>query len=123
VVDSAGTTLVNEPLGYKNSWRVGLGANYKLDERWKLRFGVAYDRTPVPDEASRIVRLPDTNRTWVSVGARWGITSNSSLDVGYAHIFFKEGSINRQTTSTPQFVIGDFKTSADLFSLQYNASF
>ena len=127
VMNSAGTTLSDESLGYKGRWRVGLGTNYKLDERWKLRFGVAYDKTPVPDEAFRVVRLPDTNRTWVSVGARWGITGNSSVDVGYAHIFFKDGSINRQTviggTPTAQFVVGDFKTSADLFALQYNASF
>jgi len=32
---------------------------YKLDDRMKLRAGVAYDQTPVPDDGHRTVRLPD----------------------------------------------------------------
>ncbi len=127
VLNGSGTTLSNEALNYKNAWRVGLGANYKMSDSLKLRFGVAYDKTPIPDDASRVVRLPDSDRTWLSTGAQWKINKSSALDVGYSHIFFKAGSINRPTVisgnATAQSVIGDFDTRADLLSVQYSASF
>ncbi len=127
VKNSAGTTISNEPLNYRDSWRVGLGLNYKVDSQLKLRFGTAYDKTPIPDDASRVVRLPDTHRTWLSAGAQWKLNNTSTLDVGYSHIFFKDGSINRGTTlngaATAQRVIGDFTTKANLLSVQYSSSF
>jgi long-subunit fatty acid transport protein len=48
--------------------------------------------------------------------------------MGYAHIFFKDVSTERQVkntaeTATLQTVRGNFKTSADLFSLQMNYNF
>ena len=43
---------------WKNSWRIGLGGKYHYSDSVKLKFGVAYDNTPIPDER-RAVRLPD----------------------------------------------------------------
>ncbi|MDD2885814.1 MAG: outer membrane protein transport protein [Dechloromonas sp.] len=118
------------PLRYNfhDSWRFGLGAKYQLNDRWNLRAGVAYDQTPVPDDASRTMTVPDSDRTWLAFGARWAMTKNTSLDFGYAHIFFKDSStaravMNTAETATLQTVRGDFTTRADLFSLQVNHNF
>lgn len=118
------------PLRYnfEDTWRFGLGAKYQLNERWNLRAGVAYDETPVPDAASRTMTVPDSDRTWLAFGARWNVTKAASLDFGYAHIFFKDSSTaravkNTSETATLQTVRGDFKTRADLLSVQLNYNF
>lgn len=129
-VSSASGAAVAAPLRYnmKDSYRVGLGAKYQVSEALSLRFGTAYDQSPVPNAESRTMTVPDSDRTWLSVGARWNLSKASSLDVGYAHIFFKDTSTNRAVTNTAetatlQTVRGDFKTSADLLSMQYNMNF
>ncbi len=118
------------PLRYNfdDSWRIGLGAKYQYNDAWNLRFGVAYDQTPVPNAESRTMTVPDSDRTWLSFGARWALSKQSSLDFGYAHIFFKDERTNRAVmntaeTATLQTVRGKFKTSADLLSIQYNHAF
>lgn len=116
-----------EALGFKDTWRVGLGANYQLNDAWKLRFGVAHDKSPVPNAELRTVRLPDSDRTWLSFGAKYKLSSTSSLDFGYTHIFFKDGSINRPTLNngvpTGQVIRGNYDISANLLSVQYNMNF
>lgn len=123
-------TRATAPLRYnfEDTWRFGLGGKYQLNPTWNLRAGIAYDESPVPDDASRTMTVPDSDRTWLSFGARWQVTKAASLDMGYAHIFFKDSSTERQVkntaeTATLQTVRGDFKTSADLFSVQMNYNF
>jgi long-chain fatty acid transport protein len=112
---------------FKNSWRAGVGVKYQLDGKWNLRAGVAVDKTPVPDAASRTMTVPDSDRTWLAFGARMKVSEKSSLDLGYARIFLKNSSTNRQVLSGTgvvlQTVRGDFKSSVNLFSAQYNMNF
>lgn len=113
---------------YKDSWRFGLGGMYQLDPAWSLRAGVAYDKTPVPDAQSRTLTVPDSDRIWLAFGARWTVSDSMSLDFGYAHIFFKDSSIERAVKDTServtlQTVRGDFDTSADVLAVQMNYRF
>lgn len=118
------------PLRYnfKDVWRFGLGAKYQLNETLNLRAGVAYDQSPVPDDAHRTMTVPDSDRTWLSFGARWQMNKATSLDFGYAHIFFKDSSTSRAVTDTNETVVlqtvrGNFQTSVNLYSMQLNYNF
>jgi long-chain fatty acid transport protein len=90
---ASGTGLTSTPLEFEDSWRVGLGAEYQLAPTWKVRAGVAYDKSPVDDEF-RTPRLPDDDRTWVSGGLQWAFAGNGAIDVGLAHLFVSEPSSN-----------------------------
>ncbi len=125
-----GSALATAPVRYnfEDTWRVGLGAKYQLNDAWNLRAGIAYDQTPVPDEASRTMTVPDSDRTWLAFGARWKMSPKTSVDMGYAHIFFKDvktarAVMNTAETATLQTVRGDFKTHAHLLSVQVNYNF
>ncbi|WP_371325023.1 outer membrane protein transport protein [Dechloromonas sp. ZY10] len=125
-----GSARATAPLRYnfKDTWRFGLGAKYQLNDAWNLRAGIAFDQTPVPDEASRTMTVPDSDRTWLAFGARWKMNPNTSIDMGYAHIFFQDvktarAVMNTTETATLQTVRGDFKTHAHLFSVQMNYHF
>lgn len=88
-----GATLVNTPLQFKDAWRFSAGANYKYSDQWKFRGGIAYDQSPVQD-ADRTVRLPDNNRTWLSLGAQYSLDKAWKFDVGGTYIWVANGSIN-----------------------------
>ncbi|MCQ9379875.1 OmpP1/FadL family transporter [Methyloversatilis sp. XJ19-49] len=125
--DTTGARLTNPEYDFRDSWRIGYGAAYKYTEALKLRFGVAFDKSPVHDETTRTLTLPDSDRYWVAIGARYALSPKSTIDVGYAHIFFDREGIDRRTivgtTPTGQIIRGKFDTSADLLSVQYNQTF
>src|SRR3546814_20207632 len=39
-------------LRFRDTWRVALGANYKLNHQWTLKGGVAWDQSPVDSSRS-----------------------------------------------------------------------
>jgi long-chain fatty acid transport protein len=123
---STGVQVNTLSYNFEDTWRVGLGANYALNDAWKLRIGTAYDKSPVRNDADRTMTLPDSDRTWLAFGARYAMSKETSLDVSYSHIFFKKVSAARfvDLTGFPdQTVRGEFKTSADQLSLQLNHRF
>ena len=65
-----------------------------MNEAWKLRFGLAYDQTPVPNAEYRLTSLPDNNRTWFSTGVQWKPEKNMALDFGVAYLYLKDADIN-----------------------------
>lgn len=125
---STGNVAARLSYNFRDTWRVGLGANYKYNDQWKFRFGTAYDRSPVKTPEDRTMTLPDSDRIWLSFGAKYQLSKVSSVDFGYTHIFFRAASTNRNVTTgagtaTTQFIRGDFDASADLLSVQYNHTF
>ncbi|WP_341987512.1 outer membrane protein transport protein [Azorhizobium sp. AG788] len=80
-------------LGWRDGWFFSGGVEYQWDAKLALRAGLGYEISPVTDEV-RNPRLPDTNRTWLSVGATYAWTEQLSLDFAYTHIFGQSGSIN-----------------------------
>lgn len=128
VIDQGSGTLLNSlSYRFRDTWRVGLGANYQLNDAWKLRFGAAWDQTPVRSAADRTMTLPDSNRSWLAVGARYALDKQNSIDIGYAHVFFADANTARAVTSsagtTVQTVRGSFDARADLLSVQWNRNF
>lgn len=83
-----GQTLVSATTEeqYRDAWRVALGANYRVTDQWMLRFGGGYDETPTVN-ARRDVRLPDSDRWALSVGAHYQMRPNLGFDLGYTYLF------------------------------------
>ncbi|BBP04741.1 aromatic hydrocarbon degradation protein [Sulfuriferula plumbiphila] len=106
---------------WDDTLRYALGANYQATGRLKLRSGVAYDQSPVSDPY-RTARIPDANRTWLTAGAGYKLSGAGSVDVGYAHIFVNNASINTGTASTGK-LVGTYNNSVDILSVQYNHRF
>jgi long-chain fatty acid transport protein len=114
------------PLNWKDTWRYAAGANYKMSPQTKLRLGMAFDKTPTND-VDRTPRLPDQDRTWAAFGVQWKPSKTSILDVGYAHEFIKDATVNVPvpgfTTCAAGCLKGTFTNKADIFSVQYSMSF
>jgi long-chain fatty acid transport protein len=124
VVYSDGTPAQTLDTRFRNTWRVALGANYVLSDAWKLKFGIAYDQTPIRDSEHRLVSLPDNNRYWFSIGGQWKPCKVSTLDLGLAYLYIKDAEINNdQTANLRGQVNGSFSDSAWILGAQYSMSF
>jgi long-chain fatty acid transport protein len=122
VVRTTGAVLNTLTLNWDNTTRVSIGMNYKPNPIWKFRFGVAYDPTPTNDR-DRTARLPDEDRLWVAFGAQYRLSDASTLDVGYAHEFIRDASVNNTVAGVPGALVGAFENKADIVSVQFNHSF
>ncbi|HLJ19429.1 MAG TPA: OmpP1/FadL family transporter [Stellaceae bacterium] len=116
------------PENFRNTWFVSVGGTYNYDEHWTFRTGVAYDETPV--RSSNItVRLPDSDRFWLSFGVGYKFSDGFSVDVGYAHIFMRDASLNSSVNSTLlqpgsiDQISGKYTNHIDLLSLQTRFKF
>ncbi len=119
---AAGTVFSTLEFQWENTWRASVGANYRLNDQVKLRFGVAYDKTPTND-LHRSPRLPDQDRTWIALGVQYKPSRQGTLEIGYAHEFVKDGFVNNGATGASGRLIGHFNSRADILSIQYSHSF
>jgi long-chain fatty acid transport protein len=118
----AGQTLSAQPEKWHNAIRTSLGANYHYSDALKLRAGVAYDESPVSN-TYRTPRIPDSDRTWLSLGANYKFSQNSSVDAAYTHIFVKDSSVNQTSTSGGGNLVGDYNNDINMLSVQYTHNF
>lgn len=129
VVAANGVTRDQLTFNLDNAWRISLGLNYHHDEHWTFKGGIAWDQTPVSDQY-RSARLPDNDRYWLAIGAKYRATKSLSFDVGYTHIFIPDASINQTRAQlntnpalTTSVVNGTVEGSVDILSVQVAYTF
>jgi long-chain fatty acid transport protein len=110
------------PEHWRNTVRVGFAANYRYSDMWKLRAGIAYDPTPVRSEF-RTPRIPDADRFWLGVGAQFRPTPRSTWDVGFAHLFVRDASIDKSEPPLGGRLIGEYESNVNILSVQYSHAF
>lgn len=121
-----GKKAFDKELQYSNNSRVALGASYDLYEKLTLRAGIAYDQAA--SRHQRSAAIPDTDRTWYSLGATYKFTPNLSVDLGYAYlkgkkVHFKEVATigkNVMLNTTANYTS---QAHANLYGLNLNYSF
>lgn len=121
---AAGTTAQTLETDFKDTWRIALGANYQLNDAWKLKFGIAYDQTPVKDKERRLVSLPDNDRTWLSFGGQWKVSKGNTLDFGASYLHLPKTKIdNNQLADGRGRVTGEYTSSVWILGAQYSMAF
>lgn len=110
---------------FQDTWRVALGANYQLNDAWKLKFGIAFDETPVKNAEKRLTSLPDNDRIWFSFGGQWKASRASTLDMGVAYLYVDDTRINNGNAADPAkgLVRGEYDSSVWILGAQYSLAF
>ena len=114
-------TSSSEPYKWGSAWFGSIGARYQHDENWAFTGGIAFDETPVKDEY-RTVRLPDSNRYWVSLGTTYKAAEWADVTLGYTHIFAHSADVN-QSSDTQGTFSGTYESHVDIIALQANFKF
>jgi len=112
-------------LKFRDTWRFAVGANYKVSEQWKLKFGVAYDQSPVHNDKNRPTSLPDNNRVWLSTGVQYQATKNTTLDVGYTYLHVRKTKIDNdgESLATKGRIAGDYSSKGNIIGVQLTSRF
>ena len=100
---------------FKNTWLGSIGADYRLNEQWTLRGGLAYEQTPTVD-AHRDPRIPDGSRRWIALGVGYTASDTLRFDAGFVHLFVSDGRIN-DTSATFDNLTGHFESYGNLLGV------
>ena len=127
--DDGGADSV-QPENWDDSFRYSIGVNYAYSDALLLRAGIAYDKTPVPDEF-RTPRIPDNSRRWVAFGGSYKLSEAFSLDFAYTHIFVSDTPIDDVELTTGGLagapvgnrLEGEYEASVDIISAQLQWNF
>ncbi|WP_295895855.1 outer membrane protein transport protein [uncultured Vibrio sp.] len=90
-LDNYGTHMVKVE-NWEDNYRFAVGATYQLNQKIALRSGIAYDTSAVNDK-NRTITIPETDRTWLSVGASYEVSSQLSFDGGFTYILASDADI------------------------------
>lgn len=114
---------------WHDSYQFALGGLYQVSDEWRLRSGVAWEQSVVSSYHRALV-MPDAERTWLTFGAGYQVTSNVSIDAGLAYIMGKKASIAEPTDLADQeqaafygAFTGYSKTTAWLVGIQSSYTF
>ena len=88
---SGDVTIVSIPYNYKDTWMYALGGDLRTTDELTLRAGLAIDQTPTRN-STRDPRIPDGDRTFLSLGAGYEVRAveGLTLDVAYSHQFVQQ---------------------------------
>ena len=119
-----GTVLQSTPENFRNTWKLAVGANYRLSDDLLLRGGLAIDQSPVR-AAFRTPRLPDADRTWLSAGVQYTVNPRWKVDVSGAYLFVRNSVINANAGSAASFALvnGDYRSGTAIVSAQMTYAF
>jgi len=94
-----------------------LGVNYFASNELTLRAGTAYDQGAVKTEY-RTPRIPDNDRIWLTLGLGYAFSEDLRIDLGYAHLFINDGNSQLANEPVAGYLIGEYESSIDIFSIE-----
>ncbi|EQA05973.1 outer membrane protein transport protein [Glaesserella parasuis] len=121
--DNNGKVLLQKDKKFNNNSRIALGVSYDVIEALTLRAGIAYDESASVAHPS--ISIPDTYRTWYTLGATYRFTPNLSVDLSYAHLSGSKNTFTESQVTAVTSAVGEFKvkSTANLYGLNVNYKF
>lgn len=86
---------------WEDNYRFAIGTTYQMTPKLALRSGIAYDTSAVSEE-HRTATIPETDRTWLSIGAGYQWSEQLTLDAGFTYILAKDAKMHETDPGTPQ---------------------
>ena len=70
---------------WDDTWLFSFGADYRLNNQWTIRGGVAYETGAIEPEY-RTATIPDADRVWFTAGATYNYSKQMQFDFGAAYL-------------------------------------
>ncbi len=117
-VNFADGTRSTDPQDWDNSLRYSGGVTFRPDSKWTLRAGLGFDESPIPSATRRTPRIPDEDRTWVSIGASYEWNDRWSVDAAFTHLFVDDPEVRNVETTTGHVLVGRYEAEVDMGAVQ-----
>ncbi|MPW35398.1 outer membrane protein transport protein [Vibrio sp. B1Z05] len=122
----------NKQYQWQDGWHFAIGGTWYVTDKVELRTGYMHD-TSAQDELTSI-SVPDSDRNWISAGASYHFTENSTLDFGITYLIGADQNVSESTqfpAPLPDGSVGlgnntitaTTRADAILVGLQYNQKF
>lgn len=93
---------------FDDTWHFALGMQYRIDQRWLLSLGFAYDESPV-DDADRTPDMPVDRQYRYATGIQYILNEDVTLGAAYAFLDAGDARINQSKTLAGD-LIGEYDT-------------
>jgi long-chain fatty acid transport protein len=91
---SMGSTAI--PLNFRDTWHIGAGGYYKLNDEWTLQTGLRYDSSALKDK-NRTTALP-VDRLWTfGVGGLYDYSEKLKIGLAFSWTNLGSASVNNPT--------------------------
>ncbi len=71
---------------WEDTWLFSVGADYRINNAWTVRGGIAYEKDPIDDQTTRMAVIPDSDRLWLTAGASYKYSDDLQFDVAAAYL-------------------------------------
>jgi len=126
-IQATGRTDTVTVTNWRDTNRYSVGAIYTPNASWVFRAGLAYDQSPESNDAERIASIPDSDRIWYALGARYNINKNNSIDLAAIYVQLKDSTINRKPLDASEkaagTINGNYSVDSITLGMQYNHRF
>lgn len=92
VVSTTPTSLTTN-IGYKDTWHVALGAQYKISDPWRLTFGAAYDSS-MTTASNRTLSLATGDAWRFGIGTKYAVKKDLELNLAYEFLWGGSPSVD-----------------------------
>lgn len=116
----AGLPVLVEELSWDNSVRSSIGVRHMLSDTVLLRAGYAHETSTQGDDQERSALIPDEDRDWFTIGARFTPRDDMNIDVAYAYVMVDDAGINRNDRGP---LVGEYELAAHIVGAQLNWAF
>jgi long-chain fatty acid transport protein len=106
-----------DELRYKDATRIAVGLDYRLNDHWTLRGGIAQDETPTRD-AYRTARISDDDRNYYALGASWAAGDGWQLDFAYNRVEIADHAFDHVGDFSER-LRGAYEGAADIISIGF----
>jgi long-chain fatty acid transport protein len=96
--------------GFKDTYKIAVGANYQLNEDWLLQTGLSYDTSALQNK-NRIAALPIDEQIRFSLGGVYALTEATNLGLSFVYLNLgqgeiRTGSVNGDYQRNHAFILG-----------------
>lgn len=113
------------PYNWRNTWFTSLGARFQPGfSSWSYRIGTGFDQSPVSNDQSLNVRVPDADRYWLGMGVGYRLSDSVRLDATYMAMWFDAATLHlRDPGGLKGSLTGQYESYLDIVALRATASF
>jgi long-chain fatty acid transport protein len=116
--NSGGAAL---PRNWKDTWHYGVGVDYRMNDRWTLRTGMAYDTNPVDDDEDRTADMPIDEQFRLALGADFRRDNGSVISYSLVYADYGDGRLDNSQLLPVAGFTGEYGTNEIwFFSVSYN---
>lgn len=111
-----------EDYSWHDSWFYSIGAEYKINDAFTLRGGIARDESPI-SLPHRTPRMPDQDRNWYSIGLTWAASDALEVTASYVRLNLASDPEIGIASSSGSYLAGKYDGGVNLFGISAQYQF